>query len=300
MAILEHLPADYPSPPEHLDTLSRYLMDLGTLHADLGSETADRAAFRQARSYYERAARIQTRLAADFPSIPQYRYGLALAQYNLGNTLMHLGDWQAARASLERSVDNWERLAADVRKVAEYRMYLGRACNNLGNQFALQGDWDAARPWLVKALHLKEKLADEFPTVTAYRDDLARSCINVSFVVAKSPRPAEVEPLLRDCLAVAERKIPEQWAWLAYDIRSRLGGSLLGQKKYADAEPLLRDGYAGMKERAAQIPSSAKTDLTEALERLVRLYDATGQKDKADRWRSELDKAKAAARKPKP
>jgi hypothetical protein len=32
--------------------------------------------------------------------------------------------------------------------------------------------------------------------------------------------------------------------------------------------------------------------LPEALERLVQLYDATGQKDKADEWRSKLEQAK--------
>jgi hypothetical protein len=30
------------------------------------------------------------------------------------------------------------------------------------------------------------------------------------------------------------------------DSQSRLGGSLLGQKKHADAEPLLRAGYDGI------------------------------------------------------
>ena len=33
-----------------------------------------------------------------------------------------------------------------------------------------------------------------------------------------------------------------------------LGGALAGQKKFPEAEPLLIEGYSGMKERAGQIP----------------------------------------------
>ena len=40
--------------------------------------------------------------------------------------------------------------------------------------------------------------------------------------------------------------------------RSMLGGALLGQKKYAEAEPLLLAGYEGMKARADKIPPQGK------------------------------------------
>jgi tetratricopeptide (TPR) repeat protein len=110
---------------------------------------------------------------------------------------------------------------------------------------------------------------------------------------------ADAERTLRDCLAVREDKQSEEWT--TFNTKSQLGGALLGQKKYADAEPLLVQGYEGMKQREAKIPPPGKARLTEALERLVRLYEATDQKDKADEWRRKLDAAKApppAATKP--
>jgi hypothetical protein len=55
---------------------------------------------------------------------------------------------------------------------------------------------------------------------------------------------------------------------------------MLGQKKYADAEPLLKEGYEGMKQREKTMPAAAKVRLTEALERLVQLYDATGDAER--------------------
>ena len=74
--------------------------------------------------------------------------------------------------------------------------------------------------------------------------------------------------------------------------KSRLGSVLLGQKKYADAEPLLLQGYAGLKQRETKIPAEAKVRLTEALKRLVQLYDSWDKKDEAARGRKELEATK--------
>ena len=49
-----------------------------------------------------------------------------------------------------------------------------------------------------------------------------------------------------------------------------------------------------MKQREKATPPEAKVRLTEALERLVQLYDATGNAAEADRWRRELTARKAA------
>ena len=69
-----------------------------------------------------------------------------------------------------------------------------------------------------------------------------------------------------------------------------LGGSLLGQKKFAEAEPLIVSGYEGMKAREAKIPPPVCRDLTDAAERVVKLYEAWGKKDKAAEWRAKLAK----------
>jgi serine/threonine protein kinase len=98
---------------------------------------------------------------------------------------------------------------------------------------------------------------------------------------------ADAEPVLRECLAMREKKEPD--AWTTFNSKSMLGGALLGQKKYAGAEPLLLAGYEGMKKREDEIPPQGKVRLTEALERLVQLYDATGQKEQAAVWRSKRE-----------
>ena len=99
----------------------------------------------------------------------------------------------------------------------------------------------------------------------------------------------EAEPVLRDCLAIREKSQPDDWS--TFNTRSVLGGSLLGQKKYAEAEPLIVSGYEGLKAREAKIPPPGKPRLTEAAERVLKLYEAWGKKDDAAKWRARLAQA---------
>ena len=74
-------------------------------------------------------------------------------------------------------------------------------------------------------------------------------------------------------------------SWLRYNAMSMLGGSLSGQGKYAEAEPLLVEGYEKMAP-----PKAAAIRKREALERVIKLYEAWGKPDKAAAWRMRLPK----------
>ena len=65
---------------------------------------------------------------------------------------------------------------------------------------------------------------------------------------------------------------------------------MLGQKQYAAAEPLVRAGYEGMKLRAEKIPAGGKPRLAEALDRLIKLAEATNKLDEARMWKEERAK----------
>jgi hypothetical protein len=71
----------------------------------------------------------------------------------------------------------------------------------------------------------------------------------------------------------------------------------LGLGKNAEAERLLVSGYEGMKQREGKIPARSKVQMTEALQRLVQLYETTGKRDEAAKWRQQLDIAKGAQKK---
>jgi tetratricopeptide (TPR) repeat protein len=111
----------------------------------------------------------------------------------------------------------------------------------------------------------------------------------LGFNLLQQQKWAAAEPVLRDALAIHDKREPDAWA--ACHTRSLLGSSLLGQKKYTEAEPLLLAGYEGMRRRD-RIPPQGKGQLTEALGWLVQLYDAWGKKDKADPWRKKLAEAR--------
>jgi len=51
---------------------------------------------------------------------------------------------------------------------------------------------------------------------------------------------------------------------------------------------LLLSGYEGMKQREDRIPAGSKPRVKEALQRLVQLYEATGQSEKATEWKKKL------------
>jgi serine/threonine protein kinase/Tfp pilus assembly protein PilF len=98
---------------------------------------------------------------------------------------------------------------------------------------------------------------------------------------------ARAEPLLRECLAIRDKKSPDDW--LTNYTKCLLAGSLLGQKKFAEAEPLLVSGYEGLKQRESDIPAYAKSRLlTETLQHLVELYEGWGKSTQADSWRKKL------------
>jgi tetratricopeptide (TPR) repeat protein len=98
---------------------------------------------------------------------------------------------------------------------------------------------------------------------------------------------AEVEPYLRELLAILERTTPD--AWITFQTKHELGAALLSQNKYAEAEPMLRAGFEGMKQRETKVPRLVKPRLVESLELLVQLYEATNQPDEVAKWRKELE-----------
>ena len=96
----------------------------------------------------------------------------------------------------------------------------------------------------------------------------------------------EAEALARESLAAWEKHFPE--AAETFISRSLLGCSLLGLKRYAEAEPLLLSGYEGMKQREGKMRDQYKAFLRRVLESVVQLYAATRRTEQAARWNEKL------------
>ena len=121
--------------------------------------------------------------------------------------------------------------------------------NNLANAYRDAGRLADALPMLEDTLKtMKARLGPDHPHTLMSMTNLARAYLDV--------KPAAAEPLLREFVAIRQKKNPDDWR--TFETRSMLGDSLLRQKKYADAEPILLEGYEGMKAREGKIPAVQK------------------------------------------
>lgn len=93
----------------------------------------------------------------------------------------------------------------------------------------------------------------------------------------------ESEPLAREALEFYRTKQPDNWQ--RFRAESLLGASLAGQKKYAEAEPLLLEGYQGMLAQKDRIDVPDWYHLDLAREWLIELYRDWGKPEKAAEWR---------------
>ncbi len=93
----------------------------------------------------------------------------------------------------------------------------------------------------------------------------------------------ESEPLAREAMQTSRKKQPDDWQ--GFRAETLLGESLAGQKKYAEAEPLLLEGYQGMLARKDRIEVPYWDNLDRARGWIVQLYQAWAKPEKAAEWK---------------
>jgi hypothetical protein len=97
---------------------------------------------------------------------------------------------------------------------------------------------------------------------------------------------APAEALLRECLAISEKKASDDWT--TANTRSLLGEALARKNDFAAAEPLLLNAQKALFERRDKIrPIDRDATLRDAVDRLVRLYEAWGKPAQAETWKKQ-------------
>jgi tetratricopeptide (TPR) repeat protein len=142
------------------------------------------------------------------------------------------------------------------------------------------GRWADAEPLR------REALARARKTLKADSPLLAGDLSGLGMNLLRQSKWSEAEALLRECLAIRAKVIPDEWQ--RFNTMGWLGGALLGQGNYAEAEPLVVQGYEGLKARAARVPAQYRDNLSEAAVRVVRLYEAWGKPEQAREWKTKL------------
>jgi hypothetical protein len=142
----------------------------------------------------------------------------------------------------------------------------------LGNLYRFQSRLDEAEPLFIRALAGYSKaLGDDHPNTL-------NTLSNLADLYRDQGRLDKEETLLRQLQANARGK--ENSFWFQHDdVPIRLGENLIRQRKYAEAEPLLRECF---KSREQQVVDNA-------LERLVQLYDAWDKPEQAAPLRAQQE-----------
>jgi tetratricopeptide (TPR) repeat protein len=136
------------------------------------------------------------------------------------------------------------------------------------------GKWDRAKPLFLDHLVFARKENND--------RQAGEALAWMGECLLRSGDTAGAEPLVRECVDLSTRQAAD---WSAFAAKSLLGEVLLAQKKPEQAEPLMTQGYDGLKARKEAIPWDRRDALPNAAGRLARLYEATGDKDKAAEWK---------------
>jgi serine/threonine protein kinase/tetratricopeptide (TPR) repeat protein len=123
-------------------------------------------------------------------------------------------------------------------------------------------------------------------TLGSEHADTLNTLNNLAAAYLTLKRWTEAGETARECLAVQEKKAPQNWP--RYFAMSQLGAALAGQEKYAEAEPLLIQGYQGLKAREAKLPARYWRRINVGATRIIDLYEAWGKKAKAEEWKLKL------------
>jgi serine/threonine protein kinase/Tfp pilus assembly protein PilF len=139
--------------------------------------------------------------------------------------------------------------------------------------------FDKAEPlYLEQLARVKQQSGEDSPEYAGASAALSRNLqLEKKFI--------DAEQYARKSLEIRQKIRPD--AWTTFSTESLLGGSLLGQQKYTEAEPLLLNGYQGLKQHQQTIPVQGQGRVSEALDRLIELYTVTHKPDELKKWQAE-------------
>jgi tetratricopeptide (TPR) repeat protein len=235
---------------------------------------------------------------------------------NMGYVYQKLGEYAQAEPLTLRAVEGMRRAQG-----AEHNDTL-ICMNMLGLLYRAEAKYADAEPILTRALEIRRRV------LGADRPDTIKSMNSLALLFRSEGRITEAETLFASALEARRRvlgpahpdtistmaflgdvllqqkkyaaaenvlrpaggnneKLPDSWE--RYWSQNLLGASLVGQKQFEQAEPLLITGYQGVKQRENSIPLEDRRVEPQAGERIVQLYENWDQPQKAAEWRVKLE-----------
>ena len=245
--------------PEHPDTLRSM--------NNLAGDYYDQGKYAQAEALFSRTLEIRRRVLG-----PENPITLG-SMNNLANVYSLQGKNAQAEAMCSQTLEVQRRVLGP-----EHPDTLSTLADS-GSMYQRQGKYALAETYAAQALAgRRHALGSEHPDTIASESDLALAYVSQG-------KFAEAEPLASQALETEKKVQPDDWQ--RFRAESLHGASLAGEKKYAEAEPLLVEGYKGMLARKDRIDVPDWYHLILAREWLVQLYQSWGKPEKAAEWRKE-------------
>ena len=243
--------------PEHRYTLT----SMNSLAVDYYSQ----GKYAQAEALYSQTLEIDRRVLG--PEHPDTLSSMG----NLAEVYGAQGKYTQAEALFSQTLKTWSRVLGPDHPSTLITL------SDFTSMYQHQGKYALAETYAAQALAgRRHALGPEHPDTMASAADLALAYLSQG-------KFAESEPLAREAMEFNRKKQPDDWQ--GFRAETLLGASLAGQKKYADAEPLLLEGYQGMVARKDKIEVPNWYHLDRAREWIVQLYQAWGKPAKAVEWK---------------
>jgi hypothetical protein len=242
--------------PEHAATL-RSMNNLASLFIEQGK-------YAEAEALQSQALEIQRRIVGP-------------GQIDMLGAMENLADAYALQAKYAQAESLYRQVEESARRALgpDNPLTLNQLAN-FTSMYQRQGKYDLAEKYAAQALAgIQHSLGSEY-------SDTLSSNLNLVLARISQGKYRESEPIAREVLAAYEKKQPDDWQ--RFRAESLLGASLSGQKKYAEAEPLLLEGYQGMLARKDRIAVPDRYHLDRAQQWLVQLYAAWGKPAKVAEW----------------
>lgn len=245
---------------------------LGAEHAEtlwsmntLANAYLEEGKYPQAEALYRQVLEVRRRvLGPEHPDTIHSMMGVALAEYFQGKQAQ-------GEEHLNQAVEISRRVLG-----SEHPLTLDML-SDLAFFSQLHGEYTRAEGLA------KEVLTSQQRNFGGMNPTTAVSSLDLGLAYVSEGKFVDSEYLAREDLNFYQKQAPDDWH--RYRAMSQLGASLAGEKKYAEAEPLLLEGYQGMLARKDRISVPDRYHLDRAHEWLIQLYVDCGKPDKAAAWR---------------
>jgi tetratricopeptide (TPR) repeat protein len=207
------------------------------------------------RQTLERAVSLLDGLVERFPSVPEYRYGLAVRLANLGMVLTAEGQLKAAGSHCRRAASLAEDLIREPSPRPEYHRILAGASDNLAESLQQAGNWLEAAENYRKAVAAYQLLTPDSSGLPEYQHNLdpfywhnlGNSYQNLGTTLGQLKRFEEAETAFANAIRIHDQLVKDfpttshYWNALFRDYRDKgtmfwiRGDSLEADRAFAQA-----------------------------------------------------------------